>query len=131
MADKYQKTPNTKNMRSPGSIVNQQHHDKSLSERDVAGSPGTFGPNDIISNSATLQPVKDHAIIRVMNTTGTMQFLFIGDVDDAPAGPPDISTGIAIPPNFYENLYCGKLANGKSVHIKSSDNGVQVIDFEL
>jgi len=124
----WEVNPKLKNARSPGSIANQQHHDKSLSERDIAGSPGTV--NRIIANAATAQPIADLAIIRVINTTGVMQFLFIGPLADAPGGAPTIATGIAIPPNFYENFYIGKLEIG-SVHIKASDNGVQVVEFEL
>lgn len=127
--DKYKKNPGLPNARSPGSIQNNQHHDKSLSERDIAGSPGTV--DRIISDSATLQDIPSKCVIRVLNTTGSTQFLFIGKEGDAPGGTPTISTGIAISPNFYENFYIGELADCASVHIKSSDNGVQVVVFEM
>ena len=126
---KWEVNPKLKTARSPGSITNQQHHDKSMSERDIAGSPGTI--SKIIANSATLQSVPDLAVIRVMNTTTVMQFLFIGEELDAPGGAPSIATGIAIPPGFFENFYCGKLESKKSTFIKSSDNGLQIVEFEL
>lgn len=125
----WKELPGLNRARSPGSLQNQQHHDKSLSERDIAGSPGTV--DQIIADAATAQTIPDGCVIRVMNTTGAMQFLFIGKLSDVPGGAPTISTGIAIPPNFYENFYIGKLdGDAESVHIKASDNGVQVVVFE-
>ena len=118
-----------KTSRSPGSITNAQHHDQSLSERDISGSPGTIGR--IISNAATSQVVADYAVLRVANTTATTQYLFIGEVGDVPGAAPDITNGMAIPPNFYENIYLGRLKSCESIYIKASDNGVQVTEFEL
>lgn len=125
----WERTLGLKNARSPGSITNAQHHDKSLSERDISGSPGTV--EEIISNAATAQTVPDFAVIRVANTTGVTQFLFIGEEADVPGGVPTIANGMAIPPGFYENIYLGQLSSKKSIHIKASDNGVQVVVFEL
>lgn len=116
------------NARSPGSIANAQHHDPSMAERDLAGSPGT--PDIIVSDAATKRVVPNGAIIRVVNTDSSMQFLFIGKDGDVPAGAPDITDGIAIPPNFYENFYLGERKDGESIFIKASDNAVQVIIFE-
>lgn len=116
------------NARSPGSITNAQHHDPSMSERDIAGSPGT--PDDIISDAATAQVVPKGAILRVMNTNAAVQYIFIGKQSDVPGGAPDISTGIAIAPNFYENFYLGERKDGESIFIKASSNDVQVVVYE-
>lgn len=115
------------NARSPGSITNAQHHDNSLSERNIVGSPGT--PDQIISDATNEQPVPDGSVIRVMNTTNMTQFLFIGKESDVPSGDPDIADGIAIAPNFYENFYIGKLVEDESIFIKTSDDDLQIVVF--
>lgn len=114
--------------RNPSTIANQQHHDKSNAERDISGSPGTV--DRIISTSATLQFVENHRVLRVANTNAAWQYLFIGEEADAPGGAPDISNGIAIPPNFYENIYLGELESTNSIFIKSSSNDVQIVVME-
>jgi len=120
------------NASSPGSIANRQHHDPSLSEKDVAGSPGT--PDQIISdantgNSGNGQHVENFAVIRVLNTNVAIQFLFIGKEGDVP-GAPAIGDSIAIAPNFYENFYLGQLEADESIFIKSSSDDVQVVVFK-
>lgn len=129
MANKWEANPRLKTARSPSSVNNQQHHDKSLSERDINGSPGTIGK--IISNANTLQSVPELSVLRVTNTTASTQFLFIGEEADAPAGAPVLAEGFALPPNSVENFYVGQLLSKKSVHIKASDAGVQVVVAEL
>lgn len=124
---KFQR-PKLKEARSPGSIVNSQHHDASLAGRHAAGSPGTV--EKIISNAATAQPIKDYCVIRVLNVNAATQFLFIGAEADVPVGAPTIATGIAIPSNAYENFYIGKLEGNESIFIKASSNDIQVVVFE-
>lgn len=131
MADKWGKNLGVnKSSRNPTAIANLEHDDKSLSSRNQSGTPGTY--NSIISNAATAQVVPDYAVLRVCNTTGTVQYLFIGALADVPGGAPTIANGIAIPPNFTENVYLGKLEDPiQSIHIKASDNGVQIAICEL
>ncbi len=125
MSDWKKKLGVHNNARSPATVSNAQHHDKSMAERDISGSPGT--PEEIIVASTTPQAVPNHSVLRVVNTNAAIQFLFIGKQADVPGGAPTITTGYAIPSNFYENIYLGELEGNESIFVKSSSDDVQVI----
>lgn len=131
MADKWSKDLGlNKSSRNPTAIANLEHDDKSLSARNQSGTPGTY--SQIISNAATAQKVPDYAVLRICNTSGSTQFLAIGASAEMPGGAPDISNGMAIPAGHCENVFLGKLEDDlQSIFIKASDNGVQVVVFEL
>lgn len=119
-----------KSARNPTAIANLQHDDKSSSARNLSGSPGTYF--QIISNAATAQKVPDHCVLRVANTTATVQYLAIEKQADIPGGAPAIGTGLALAPNSVECIFLGKLeGNLDTIFIKASDNGVQVAVMEL
>lgn len=129
MADKWAISLGLKRSKNPSAIANDEHDDKSLSARNLSGSPGTA--NAIISTAATAQLVPAYGILRVMNTSATVQYLFIGIGADIPAGTPDITNGLAIAPNSYECFFLGTpLSMIESVWIKASANTVQVVVFE-
>lgn len=131
MADpKWKRNIGITTARNPGAIANEQHDDKSLSQRSQNGTPGTY--EQIISNAATAQVVPDLCVLRVANTSATTQFLFIGILADVPGAAPTIANGLALPPNSAQNVFLGAPVNDQqSIYIKASDNGVQVAVFEL
>ena len=113
------------NARSPGSIANAQHHDPSGAERDMGGSAATFKTEDIHNTTDTV-PVHDRAVLRVFNTTGAVEYLWVGLASEAPVTV-DATNGIALVPEFYENLYCGvALPFDDSIAFKASSGAVQV-----
>ena len=123
MSGSFPKTGLHGNARSPGSIANSQHHDPSRAERDISGSPATplaiF--NDVVEHA--LHP---NAVLRVFNTAATVGFVYVG-----PAPAPvtvDATNGLALTPQFYENLYCGVSDDPKiSIVVKASVATIQLV----
>jgi len=114
-----------KNARSPGSIFNSQHHDPSSSERSMNGSAGTISV--VIPDSTVETAIPPNSVIRVCNTTGATAFIYIGEEGTVP-GSIDALSSYAIPPNSAENFFCGISRDpSKSIVIKASVIGVQVI----
>lgn len=118
------------NSRNPTAIANQQNDDKSLSARNQSGTPGTY--NQIISTAHTTPAlVPDYSCLRVCNTTGAVIYLAIDALASLPGGAPDITNGMAIPPNHTENVFVGKLFDPKqSTYVKASAAGLQIVVFE-
>jgi len=110
--------------RNPTAIANLQHDDKSLAQRNMSGSPGTYA--SIVADSTVATVVPDYCTLRVTNTAAAVAYLIIGSATDA-AGTPSITTGIAIPPNSSECTFVGKLEDLKeSVFVKASAATVQI-----
>ena len=118
-----------KNASSPGTIANTEHHDKSGSQKNLNGTPGTV--KEIIADSTAITPVDPGCVVRVTNTTGSTQFLFVGLNSEAPAGVPTIADSLALPPNHTEHLYIGlTVAPNEGTVLKSSSSSVQLIVME-
>jgi hypothetical protein len=111
---------------SPASIANNEHHDPSGSKKVIDGSAATI--REIIADSTTKTPLEDYAVLRVTNTTGAVEYLFVGKDSDAPAGVPTILNGMAFPAGHSEMVFCGVADDNKeSIVCKASVVGLQVI----
>jgi hypothetical protein len=118
-----------KTARSNSSINNMHHHDNSGSLKSIEGVPGTI--REILADSTTLKALENWAMIRVANTSGSTQFVWTGQYDEAPAGTPDITNGLAIPPNSAIVIYLGQSSDPKiSMGVKASASTVQVAVIE-
>ena len=112
--------------RSPGSIQNEQHHDDSASQRSGNGMIASM--DQIIATSTTKTPIQDNQPLRISNTSGTWQYVFVGKEVDCPAGAPDITTGMGIAPNTSELWFPGKSDDDQqSIVVKTSAATVQVV----
>jgi hypothetical protein len=113
------------NSRSPGSISNVEHYDQVGAEKSVSGSPGAI--EKVIQASTSVEPLRNHDVLRVFNQSGTQQFLWIGPIDEEPVTV-DATNGMALITQFTEVFYVGVSDDDKtSLAVKSSDNLVQVV----
>lgn len=113
-----------KNARNPGSIINEQHHDASNAQKNLGGSPGQI--KSIIPASTTVTAIEDESVLRVVNTSGADQFIFIGKVDEVP-GVLSASNALVIHGQTTEIFFSGSSDNdSKSLAVKTSNNAVQV-----
>lgn len=122
-----QQTNLRKAARNPSSIANDQNNDASGVGRSTNGE--IIAIDEIIANSALAAgiDVPERGSLRVCNTSGAIQFLWIGDHDQVPGGAPTIANGIALPPNHVAMLFTGNPSSDmKSLKIKTSNTAVQV-----
>lgn len=112
-------------VRSNSSIANMQNHDMSMAQKTIAGSP--LAIDKVVATSTTATPVKNLTIARVVNRSSSVQYLWAGREDLAPATV-TASNGIALPPNSVEN-FCLPSSNdpAKAIVIKSSDAQVHIV----
>ena len=128
MADKYvDKHGHKHGAKSASGIKNAEHHDKSGSKKTIDVIPGTI--KEIVSDSTVETPVEDRVLVRAFNTGLAVAYLWIGEAGSAPVTV-DATNGIALGPESGEIIATGHLVSGKSVAIKASVSGVQVIIFE-
>lgn len=118
-----------KTSRNPSSIANDQHNDASGTSRSANGDVHAI--ERIVptaEHTSTIgADVPERGTIRVANTTGTWQFVSITDHDAVP-GIVDITTGMAIAPNSSTMLFSGLASSDmKSLKLRTSNSGVQVI----
>lgn len=113
-------------VRSPGSIINDQAHDDSASQKSGNGVIASI--ERIIVTSTTKTAIQDNQPLWVVNTATATAFVFVGKDNDCPAGAPDITTGMAIPPNTGLLMFPGKSDdNVQSIVVKTSAATVQVV----
>ena len=79
--------------KSPSSIANAEHHDKSGSAKTIQVVPGSL--DAILANSNTEQAVAPKAVVRFFNNSGAVAFIWTGPMGSAP-GTVDITNGYAI-----------------------------------
>ncbi len=112
--------------RSPGSIQNEQHHDDSAAQRSGNGVIASI--ERIIATSTTKTAIQDNQPLWVCNTAAATAFVFVGKDNDCPAGTPDITNGMAIPPNTGLLMFPGKSDDdAQSIVVKTSAATVQVV----
>jgi hypothetical protein len=117
------------NAKNPATIANDEHSDACHAARDMEGHSAAI--KEIVTTSTTKKPVADFALLRVVNTNAAVQFIYIGKDSAAPAGAPDITNGLALPPNESIMLYCPATDDIKdSIVVKTSHATVQVIIME-
>ena len=115
--------------RNPSSIVNDQHNDASGTSRSANGD--IHAVERIIPSAEHIAVaganVPERGSVRIANTTGTWQYVSITDHDVVPATV-DITTGMAIAPNSALMIFTGIASSEmKSLKLRTSDAGVQVI----
>lgn len=122
-----QQTNLRKAARNPSSIANDQHNDAAGVSRSTNGEIIAI---DLIISDASVTAgvdVPERGSLRVCNTSGSVQFLWIGDQDLVPVGAPTIANGVALPPNHVAMLFTGNASSDqKSLKLKTSSALVQV-----
>jgi hypothetical protein len=118
-----------KSVRNPSSIANDQNHDNTGTSRSVNGDAHAI--ERIVPSaehtSATGASVPEKGTLRIANTTANWQFVSITDHDAVP-GTVDITTGMAIAPNSSTMIFTGVASSDvKSLKLRTSNTGVQVI----
>lgn len=115
--------------RNPGSIANDEHNDSAGANRSANG--------DILCidrivptaehTAAAGADVPERGTLRIANTTASWQFIFVGEQDIVPATM-DATTSMAVAPNSSNMLFTG-VSNDlqKSLKLRTSAAGVQVI----
>ena len=113
-----------KGVRNPGSIVNIQHHDASGGQKNVSGSAAQL--LSVIPTSTTATPLQDESVLRVVNTTASVAYIFIGREDQVP-GTINAASSLALVPNSVEHFFVGESdLDSKSLVVKTSSATVQV-----
>ena len=121
-----QQTNLRKAARNPSSIANDQHNDASGVSRSTMGE--IIALESIVADSSVASgvDVPERGTLRVCNTSGSTQFLWIGDHDSVP-GSVTITNGIALPPNHVAMMFTGLASSDqKSLKVRSSNAAVQV-----
>ena len=120
-----------KNSRSPGSIHNAEHHDVTGSNKSINGHPLAIEMILADSTDAPNNPIRNHGMIRVMNTdNANVQYIWAGKEDAVP-GTVDATTGLALAPYESEIMYVGYSDDDKkSLVVKTSSSSVQVVVIE-
>lgn len=118
-----------KSSRNPSSIANDQHNDASGTSRSANGDIHAI--DRIIPTAEHIAPaganVPERGTLRIANTTASWQFVSITDHDVVP-GTVDATTGMAIAPNSSTMMFTGLASSDmKSLKLRSSNVGVQVI----
>lgn len=114
--------------RNPSSIANDQNNDDSGVSRSTNGE--IIAVESIVADSSLAAgvDVPERGSLRVCNTSGSTQFLWVGDHDLVPVGAPTITNGIALPPNHATMLFTGRPSSDKkSIRVKSSSALVQIV----
>jgi len=113
--------------RNPGSIANDEHNDAAGANRSANGDILAIDRIIPASEAIVAANVPERGTLRIANTTSSWQFLFIGDQDQAP-GTLTIANSMAVAPNSSSMLFTGLASSDmKSLIVKVSDAGVQVI----
>jgi hypothetical protein len=112
------------NARSPSSITNMEHNDASAAKKVLTGTGVAF--EKIFPTSTDKNAVGPAAVLRIANTTASVQFVFIGKESEMPAGTPDATTGLAVMPNSVEMFYGDVPEDSDEIVVKASDAGVQI-----
>lgn len=115
-----------KTARSPGSIVNEQAHDDTATQRSGNGIPASISL--ILADSTVKTPIQDNQPLLINNTANAWAYVFVGKDSDCPAGAPAITTGMGVPPNAQVLMFPGKSDDGlQSIVVKASAATVQVV----
>lgn len=116
------------NARNPASIQNDQHNDASAAQRSLNGISGVI--KQIIASSTTATPLSDYAILWVVNTSASPQYLFLGKLSSAPVSV-GATNGLCLPAGEGLLLHCGMSDDDKqSIAVKSSDTSVHITVLE-
>lgn len=110
---------------APSAIANSQNIHSAGVAKVSQTLPAT--PFQIVTDSTVDIPVADCDVLRVANTTGSVQYLNVRSQEDAAPGAVDISNSFAIMPNSVELVAIGQRLDKKGQIVKTSDTGVQVI----
>jgi len=112
--------------RSPGSIQNEQAHDDCAVQRSGNGMIASM--ERIIATSTAKTAIQDNQPLMVNNTANAWAYVFVGKDSDCPAGAPDITTGMGVPPNSSVLMFPGKSDDDQqSIVVKTSAATVQVV----
>jgi hypothetical protein len=123
-----QQTNLRKASRNPSSIANDQNNDASGVSRSTNGEIIAVESFVADSSLAAGVDVPERGSLRVCNTSGSIQFLWVGDHDQVPGAAPTIANGLALPSNHVAMLFTGvPSSDQKSLKIKSSSAQVQVV----
>lgn len=118
-----------KNARSPGSIVNAQHHDPSGSEKSANGVPATI--KQVIADSTVETPLENFAMLWVVNRDTVPHFVFVGKHADVP-GTVSASNGMCIPAGDGVLLNCGASSDDmQSMAVKSDSSQLHITILEV
>jgi len=116
------------NSRSPGSIVNAEFHDETGCEKNIDGEPGTILA--VLADSTIATPIKDFSMVRVCNTSASVQFIWFGMQSLLP-GSIDITTSFALPAGFVTLFHAGASTDPvQSIVVATSSADVQVVIIE-
>ena len=117
-----------KNARSPGSIVNAEHHDPSGAARSTEGVPATI--KEVVATSTTKKTIEPYALLWVVNGHASIQYIYVGKDSSVPATV-DASNGMALPAGQGILLHCGASDDDKeSMAVKTSNAAVHVTVLE-
>jgi hypothetical protein len=112
------------NARNPASIANIEHDDESGSKKVTAG--GGAQVKSIVPASTIATAIPNDAILRIVNTTGSDQYVFIGKEDAVP-GALNITNSLIMHGQSMEYFFAGSSDDDKkSLVVKTSSNSVQV-----
>ena len=114
--------------KSPSSIANAEHHDKSGSSKGINVVPGSL--DAIVGNSAVETAVSPNAMVRFFNTTGAVAYVWVGVEGSAPVTV-DITNGYALGASQELIIAFAQPDNpAKAAAFKTSASGVQAALIE-
>lgn len=118
-----------KNARSPGSIVNAEHHDPSGSQKSANGIPATI--KTIVADSSVKTSLEPFAMLWVVNRDTSVHYIFVGK-DNVVPSPVTASNGMAIPPGAGVLLNCGVSEDDmQSMAMKTDSSQIHVTILEV
>ena len=112
------------NATSPGSVQQEIYHDFSRTQRGINAVPLTA--EEIIADSSQQFSLVQHQMIRVVNTTNTLQFLAAGEFGNLPS-PLSAANSYVLLPNSSEVFTVGAVESKIGIGAITSDSGVQVV----
>jgi len=124
MGEENKKLGLNNHARSLGSIANAEHHDASGVGKETSGIPAT--PENFF-NDAIEHAVKDFALLRVANDTGSTIYLWIGEAGTNPTV--DATNGIAILNGQSDMIFFGASGTNKGLAYKLSA-AAQIVVFK-
>lgn len=118
-----------KNARSPGSIVNAEHHDPSGSSKSANGVPATI--KQVVADSSVETPLENFAMLWVVNRDTSPHYIFVGKHSDVPATV-SASNGMCIPAGAGIQLNCGASSDDmQSMAVKSDSSQLHLTILEV
>lgn len=114
--------------RNPSSMANDEHNDASGAQRSGNGDIVAVERIVPAAEATVAVNVPQRGTLRVANTAGTWAYLYVGDAVNLPPGAPDITNGVAIPPNSATMIYTGIPSSAmQSLQAKASAGTLQIV----